>query len=182
MTETEKLMNKNPYRDMRKRKVEPIEKGSILRQAATAIGTEERGNGGKSWDCDPERAKRLLEIVLGEENFKHVHIKSSDRHSPEFEIDGITLAFHQGKQVSDDYFLAAYGVMDDELPVRSMADLGSALMFCLDVLTDDPTDENADEYSELYSQMQICYLGLDEEENSGGVTATGQTWDKLSSS
>lgn len=64
----------------------------------------------------------------------------------------------------------------------AMADLGSALMFCLDVLTDDPTDENADEYRELYSQMQICYLGLDEEENSGGVTATGQTWDKLSSS
>ncbi|MCG2787688.1 MAG: hypothetical protein L6461_21590 [Anaerolineae bacterium] len=163
-------MNKNPYRDMRKRKVEPIEKGSILRQAATAIGIEERGNAGKSWDCDPERAKRLLKIVLGEENLKHVHIKSSNRHSPEFEIDGITLAFHQGKQVSDDYFLAAYGVMDDELPVRSMADLGSALMLCLDVLTDDPTDENADEYSELYSQMQICYLGLDEEENSDGVT------------
>ena len=60
--------------------------------------------------------------------------------------------------------------MDDELPVRSMADLGSALMLCLDVLMDDPTDENADEYSELYSQMQICYLGLDEEENSNGVT------------
>ena len=60
--------------------------------------------------------------------------------------------------------------MDDELPVRSMADLGSALMLCLDVLMDDPTDENADEYRELYSQMQICYLGLNEEGNSGGVT------------
>lgn len=52
--------------------------------------------------------------------------------------------------------------MNDELPIRSMADLGSSLMLCLDVLTDDPTDENADEYRELYNQMQLCYLGIDD--------------------
>jgi hypothetical protein len=149
-------MSKNPYREMRKRNVVPIEKWSIFRQAATAVGIAER-NGNKNFmTCDPERAKALLKRVLGEENLKHVHVVSSNKFHPEFEIDGITLTFHQGNQEVDDYFRVEFDEMDFEDSVRSMEDLGSVLMFCVDVLADEDK-----QYKELCRQMQLCFIGID---------------------
>jgi hypothetical protein len=149
-------MSKNPYREMRKRNVVPIEKWSIFLQAAAAIGFAER-NGSKNFmTCDPERAKSLLRKVLGEENLKHVHVVSSNKFHPEFEIDGITLTFHQGNQEVDDYFRVEFDDMDFEDSVRSMEDLGSVLMFCVDVLADEDK-----QYKELCRQMQLCFIGID---------------------
>ena len=120
----------NPYSDMTKRKVVPVEKWSILLQAAAAIGTAEQNNERGDPTCDPERAKALLRKVFGEENFKHIEVKSSNVYSPVFEIDGISLLFFQGRQAFDDYFVAAYGGQDDnDLPIRSLADLGAALLY-----------------------------------------------------
>lgn len=151
-------MSKNPYQDMRKRNVAPLQKGEFFLRAAAEAGKVELSEDRDFFTSDPERVRRVLKRVVGEENMKHVHIKSSNKQWPEFEIDGVRLEYRQGSEEAYDYFKVEYADFEDECQfAHSLAELGSSLMFFMDVMADD--DPQA--YGELLEQMKLRYIGID---------------------
>ena len=178
-------MSNNPYRDMRKRNVVPIEKWSLFRQAAKACGIAERESKGERGVHDQNRVKALLKRVVGEENLKHVHVKSSSKFGPEFEIDGIGLTYHEGSKDVDDFFTVMVEHKDDgaedeeefeleEHRARSMEDLGSVLMLYVDILADDN-----EEYTELLGEMQMSFLGIEDDRDAVEKTIAAQEGEQI---
>lgn len=175
-------MSNNPYRGMRKRNVVPIEKWSLFRQAAKACGIAERESKGERGVHDPNRVKALLKRVVGEENLKHVHVKSSSKFGPEFEIDGIGLTYHEGSKDVDDFFTVIVMYEEDgeeefeleEHRARSLEDLGSILMLYVDILADDN-----EEYTELLGEMQMSFLGIEDDRDAVEKTIAAQEGEQI---
>ena len=120
-------MTDKTYATMNHRTVEKMPKELSI--AANAMDVF-RLSGGPMEAHAPERAKALLEKVLGEHT-KYAWIKLNDKFRPAFEVDGIGLEFTQGATANDDIFTISYAGVYSPIPVRSFTALGLAVCDCI---------------------------------------------------
>lgn len=142
-------MTDKTYATMNHRTVEKMPKElSIAANAMDAF----RLSGGPIEAHDPERAKALLEKVLGE-NSKYAWLKRNHEFHPVFEVDGIELAFTQGVTQEEDQLTAIYLGIKSPVPIRSKNALGMALYICL---------TECDEYTIFEDVVADAYFALDD--------------------
>lgn len=122
-------MQTEAYKEMDIRRVERMPEGLSI--AAQAIGALQVLKVMPQGNHDPDRAKALLEKVLGE-NSKYVWLKQDHLNHPVFEVDGIELKFKQGLIVEEDSFAVSYLGVHCPFPVRHPSMLGAAIFSCID--------------------------------------------------
>jgi hypothetical protein len=121
------FMTTSPYSTMDIRQVEKLLAGLSI--AALALESFHASDNLLEAHA-PERAKALLEKVLGEHT-KYAWIKLNDKFRPAFEVDGIGLEFTQGATADDDIFTVSYAGASSWIPVRSFTALGLAVCDCI---------------------------------------------------
>lgn len=154
----EKLMDDTSYANLDLRRVKPIPQGLSI--AAIAIDAF------RTWDKpimkhNPERAKALLEKVLGN-NSKYAWLKHNHRLHPVFSVDGFELSFTQGATLAEDQFLVSYLGQKSDIPVRSMPALGVALYHCFDLAEKNDVIAHPDVRASVHKLDPIIFKILDE--------------------
>ena len=147
-------MTEKTYATMNHRTVEKMPKELSI--AANAMDVF-RLSGGPIEAHDPERAKALLEKVLGE-NSKYAWLKHNHEFHPVFEIDGIELGFTQGATPEEDHFSAEYFGEKSPVPIRSENALGLSVYICLSESDDDAIYEEV--VADAYFALDDLVLGL----------------------
>jgi hypothetical protein len=151
-------MDDTSYANLDLRRVKPIPQGLSI--AAIAIDAFRTGDK-PIMKHNPERAKALLEKVLGN-NSKYAWLKHNHRLHPVFFVDSFELSFTQGATLAEDQFLVSYLGEKSDIPVRSMPALGVALYHCFDLAEKNDVIAPPDVRASVHKLDPIVFRVIDE--------------------